>query len=380
MKVLFLTSSYPTAERPIDAIFVKEHARAAAQHAEVAVVHLDRTDDAPLLPSPTRTADADFPTWHVPYRRKPEPLSYAANLVAAFRAYARVRRAGFDPDVIHANFFIAGIPAVVLGRLFRKPVVLTEHWTVFLSDDPAALGKAMTRAARFAFEGADVVLPVSRSLAEGIVATTGARTRFRVVPNVVDEGLFSLPAGGRTNGTVKVLGVGDLFEQKGWDVLIDAVAELRRRGRRAFTVEIVGAGPLEDAHRRQAAELGLDGVVTFLGYRSKSDVAEIMRSADLFVLPSRFENSPCVIGEALSTGVPVVATAVGGVPELIRNGEGLLALPQDAENLADQLEQGLEQLSGFDRPAISAAAHARFGIAAVGRTLAEVYEEVTEGR
>lgn len=381
MKVLFLTSSYPTTERPIDAIFVKEHARAASQHADVAVVHLDRTNHAPLLPTLRRDTDEGFPTWHVAYRRKPEPVSYLANLAAAVRAYTRVRRAGFDPNVIHANFFIAGIPAVILGRIFHKPVVLTEHWTVFLSEDPAALGKAMVRAARFAFEGADIVLPVSESLEDGIIATTGARARFRVVPNVADEKLFSLPTGDeRRNGTVKLLGVGDLFPQKGWDVLIDAVAELRNRGQRNFSVDIVGAGPLEEAHRSQAANLGLGEIVTFLGYRSKDDVAEIMRSADLFVLPSRFENSPCVIGEALSTGVPVIATAVGGVPELIRDGDGLLARPQDAMNLADQLERGIAELDAFDRPAISAAAHARFGIAAVGRTLAEVYEDVTRNR
>ena len=376
-----MTSSYPTPERPIDAIFVKEHARAAAQHAEVAVLHLDRVADAPLLPSPKRMPDPDFPTWRVAYRRSPEPFSYTANLVAALRGFACARRAGFDPDVIHANFFLAGIPAVVLGRLFRKPVVLTEHWTVFLTEDPARLGKAMTRAARFAFEGAAIVLPVSDSLRQGIVATTGARTRFRVVPNVADEELFLLaPREGHGSETIKALGVGDLYEQKGWDVLLDALAELRRRGRHGFTVEIVGAGPLEAEYHRKAAELELDGTIAFLGYRSKEEVAAIMRTADLFVLPSRFENSPCVIGEALSAGVPVVATAVGGIPELVDADNGVLARPLDALSLADALEKALEQLSSYDRRAIAGAAHRRFGLAAVGNVLADVYENVTCGR
>lgn len=381
MKVLFLTSSYPRAERPIDAIFVKEHARAAARHADVAVVHLDRTDDAPWLPSPQRTPDPDFPTWRAAYRRKPEPLSYAANLVAATRAYRLVRRAGFDPDVIHAHFFLAGVPAVVLGRLFRKPVVLTEHWTVFLPDDPASLGRAMTRAARFAFEGAEIVLPVSESLRDAIVETTGASTRFRVIPNVVDEDLFPLaPHSARGNGTVKTVGVGYMHAQKGWDVLLDAVAELRRQGRRNFTVDLVGHGPLEDALRRRAAELDLAEVVTFLGSRPKSDVATILREADLFVLSSRYENSPCVIGEALSVGAPIVATAVGGVPELVTPDNGLLARPGDPVSLADALGRALDRLDTFDRGAISAAAHRRFGLDAVGRTLEQVYEDATSRR
>lgn len=381
MNVLFLTSSYPTSERPIDAIFVREHARAATRHAEVVVVHLDRIDDAPIVPTLQRRMDAGLPTWHVSYRRKPERLSYAANLAAALRAYIHVRRSGFDPDVIHAHFFLAGIPAVVLGRFFRKPVVLTEHWTVFLPQDPLRLGRAMTRAARFAFEGADVVLPVSESLREGIVATTGAKARFVVVPNAVDEELFSLGShDDRANGAVKIVGVGDFYEQKGWDVFLDAVADLRRRSRRALAIEIIGQGPSEEAYRRQAATLDLGDVVTFVGPRPKEDIAAVMRTADLFVLPSRFENSPCVLGEAFSAGVPVVATAVGGVPELVERSNGLLARPEDPIDLADQLEHALDDLGGFDRRAISEAAHARFGLDAIGRTLADVYDSVTAKR
>lgn len=375
-----MTSSYPTAERPIDAIFVKEHARAAARHADVAVVHLDRIEDAPLLPVPMRADEDEFPTWRVAYRRKPAPLSYAANLVAAFRAYSRVRRSGFEPDVIHANFFLTGIPAVLLGRLHRKPVVLTEHWSVFLAEDPASLGRLMTRAARFAFEGADIVLPVSGALRDAIVRTTGARTRFRVVPNVVDEELFAPPCvRDAINDTARIVGVGDVYEPKGWDVLIEAVAELRGR-RQDFIVDIVGEGPLEEVYRSRARELGLDGVVNFLGYRPKPEVASIMQGADLFVLPSRYENSPCAIGEALSTGVPVVATKVGGVPELVGDENGLLARAGDRQSLATQIERALDRSDLFDRSAIAAAARVRFGLATVGRTLAEVYTDVTQGR
>ena len=372
-----MTSSYPTAERPIDAIFVKEHARAAARHADVAILHLDRVDDSSLVPTPVRGTDPDFPTWRVAYRRRPEPVSYVANLVAAFRGYAQVRRAGFEPDVIHAHFFLTGVPAVVLGRLHRKPVVTTEHWSVFLPEDPTSLGPALRRAARFAFERADVVLPVSQALRAGIVATTGAKTRFLVVPNAVDEQLFSFaPRDGREDGVRKIVGVGDIYDVKGWDLLLDAVAELSPR-RHDFRIQIVGEGPLEAAYRRRAEELGVDNVVTFLGFRPKQEVASIVRDADLLVLPSRYDNSPCVIGEALSAGVPVVGTSVGGVPELVSEANGFLARPHDPASIAGQLERALDHLDRFDRLAISRAAHARFGLDAIGRTLAQVYDEVT---
>jgi len=380
MKVLFMTASYPTADRPIDAIFVKEHARAAARHADVMVLHLDRVDDAPLFPTLVRGSDPDFPTWRAAYRRRPEPVSYAANLVAAFRGYAAVRRAGFEPDVIHAHFFLAGVPAVILGRVHDKPVVITEHWSIFLPEDPNSLGIAMTRAARFAFEHAAIVLPVSDALRAGIVTTTGANARFLVVPNAVDEQLFSfVPRDGRGDSVRKIVGVGDIYDVKGWDLLLDAVANVWPR-RHDFRVQIIGEGPLEDAYRRRATELRLDGVVTFLGFRPKSEVASIVRDADLLVLPSRYDNSPCVIGEALSAGVPVVGTAVGGVPELVSESNGLLARPHDPASIAGQLATALDQLERFDRSAISRAAHARFGLDAIGQTLAAVYDEATGGR
>lgn len=370
-----MTASYPTEDRPIDAIFVKEHARAAARHADVAVLHLDRVEDAPVLPIPVRGSDPDFPTWRVAYRRSPEPLSYVANLIAAFRGYAHVRRTGFEPDVIHAHFFLTGVPAVVLGRLHDKPVVITEHWSVFLREDPNELGAAMRRAARYAYERAAMVLPVSEALRAGIVATTGARAHFLVVPNAVDEKLFSFtPRNGRKNSVRTIIGVGDIYDVKGWDLLLDAVAALWSR-RRDFRIQIVGEGPLEDAYRRRAEELHLDGVVTFLGFRPKEDVASIVRDADLLVLPSRYDNSPCVIGEALSAGVPVVGTSVGGVPELVSERDGLLARPADPGSIAGQIERALDQLDDFDRLAISRAAHARFGLTAIGRTLADVYHD-----
>jgi glycosyltransferase involved in cell wall biosynthesis len=380
VKVLFMTASYPTTDRPIDAIFVKEHARAAAKHADVAVLHLDRVDDAPLLSTPVRGPDPDFPTWRAAYRRRPEPMSYAANLVAAFRGYAAVRRSGFEPDVIHAHFFLTGVPAVVLGRLHHKPVVITEHWSVFLPEDPNSLGAVMTRAARFAFERAEIVLPVSDALRAGIIATTGANARFLVVPNAVDEQLFSFaPRNSRDDSVRNIVGVGDIYDVKGWDLLLDAVAELWSK-RHDFRIQIVGEGPLEDAYRRRAAELRLDGVVTFLGFRPKPEVASIVRDADLLVLPSRYDNSPCVIGEALSAGVPVVGTSVGGVPELVGENDGLLARPRDPASIAAQLERALDQLDRFDRSAISRAAHARFGLEAIGRTLVEVYNDAIRGR
>jgi len=377
MKVLFLTASYPTPDGPAIGIFVKEHARAAAEHAEVAVVHVDRADVRGVRV--VEESHEEFATWRARYPRRPAAISYAGNVAAALAAYRRVRRAGFDPDVIHAHFFLAGVPAVVLGRLFGKPVVITEQWSVFLPDDPAELGALPRRAARFAFEHADVVMPVSEALRAGIEAQ-GIRANFRIVPNVFDEALFH-PNGARDEARpARLLTVGAMYEAKGYDYLLEAVAILARK-RRDFTVDVVGDGAdllphYEELRRR----LGIEELVSFLGLRPKDEVAARMREADLFVITSRYDSNPCVLIEALGSGVPAVGTSVGGIPEMIRNGSGLLAKPHDPEDIATQIDAALDRLETFDREAIAADARGRFGRTEVGRAFAEVYAEALAHR
>lgn len=374
MRVLFLTASYPTAEDPLLGIYVKEHARAAAAQADIAVVHLDRAATHRLRVS--QTEGEEFPTWRVRYPRTPEPLSYLANVVGALLAYRRVRRSGFEPDLIHAHFFLAGVPAVLLGRLLRKPVVVTEHWSVFLTDDPATLGPIVRRAARLAFEHAALVLPVSDALRRGIEAA-GVSARFRVIPNVVDEQLFYPGPTPRSGGrqSARLLAVSALYEAKGYEYLLQAVAILAA-SRRDFQLEIVGGGELRETLETLSRKLGVDDLVSFRGVRPKEEVAELMRTADLFVLTSRYDNNPCAVLEALCSGLPVVATAVGGVPELVHNGSGLLARPHDPESVAARIAEALDDPGRFDREAIARDARARFGRESVARVLEQVYAEV----
>lgn len=369
-RVLFLTTAYPTPDLPVAGVFVREHALAAAEHADVAVLHLDRREGATARLRVEPLPDEPLPAWRVSYPYRPLPLSVLAHYVAAGLGYRQTR---FAPDLIHAHFFLAGVPAVLLGRLARVPVVVTEQWSIFLPSDPMPLTAPLRLSAGVAFGGAQLVLPPSEALRNGIEAA-GLHPPMRVVPNVVDTGLFH-PAPSAARPPRRLLAVGLLYDAKGYEFLLEAVSLLERD----VELRIAGDGPLRAALQQQVDELGIGDRVTFLGLVDKPDVAELMRWADAFVLASRYDNNPSVLIEALASGLPVVATDVGGIPELVDPQSGLLARAQDAPDLARRIGELLDGYDRYDRAGIAARAERRFGRAAVGAALADVYRTVLEG-
>lgn len=371
-RVLFLTSSYPTRTGPAVGVFVLEHARAVAPHADVAVVHLERRHDARRV-SVERDDGAEFPTWHVRYPYRPTALSIIASVVAGVAGYRAVRRSGFEPDVLHAHFFLAALPAALIAKVTGIPLVETEQWTIFLPEDPAALTPTLRLGARAALRVARLVMPVSHSL-ESAMARAGVPGPFRVVPNAVDTSLFHPGPGG---GGERLATVGALNAQKGVDVLLRAFARVRA-ARPGVTLDVVGDGPDRSSCERLCRELGLDGAVTFHGILAKERIADMLAHSDLFVLASRFDNNPCALVEAQAAGLPIVATRVGGIPEVVDD-FGELAERDDVEGIAAAILRALDDARRYDRDAIAARARALYSVEEVGGAFAEVYRSVTAG-
>jgi glycosyltransferase involved in cell wall biosynthesis len=137
-----------------------------------------------------------------------------------------------------------------------------------------------------------------------------------------------------------VLAVGRLAAQKGFDVLLDAAAHWRDLDPVPL-LAIAGDGPLAGELRARASSIGLDAV--FLGHRD--DVADLLAAAAVFVLPSRWEGQPLVLQEALRAGAVIVATRVGGIPDLVGDEAALLVAPTDAPALAAAVRSVLTDAS-----------------------------------
>ena len=278
---------------------------------------------------------------------------------ADVRAVQALRRAVAGSDLVHAHGLRAGLVAAAARRLGNRStrLVLTLHNA--LPEGSGLRRRLLARAERATVRGADVVLAASEDLAEN-ARRHGARD-VRSAPVSAPP----LPAATRTRVELReelgivddralVVAVGRLHPQKGYDVLLDAVARWSadQRLRPAPLVVVAGDGPLHDelADRIRADALP----VILLGRRD--DVADLLGAADLCVLPSRWEARSLTAQEALRSGVPLVATHTGGLPELLGTAaelvpvgdatalaEAVVRVLGDSAHAADLVDAGLRQ-------------------------------------
>ncbi len=318
MKILVVPKWFPWPEQPVFGIFCREHARALATRHEVVVLASLATPRPDFgLYRLTDEVEEGIRTLRVRYRRPwLRPFALVCQTLGMLAARRRLRRDGFRPDVVHAHVFSAGLPALALARLWRAPLVVTEHYTGF---QRGLVTGADRLTARVAFNGAALVAPVSREL-EGHLREIAPRARYEVLPNTVDTDVFTV-ADHDGHSPRRLLNVGTLSEKKGQAYLLEALASLDD-----VHLDVVGDGEL-----RAALEAEAQGApVTFHGEVPKEEVARMMSEADLFVLPSTHETFGCVLIEAMASGLPSVATAVGGVPEVLDEEAGELVAPRDA--------------------------------------------------
>lgn len=375
-RVLIVPAWYPMADDPVAGIFVREQAQLVAVRHDVVVLYPFEPGVPPRGLWEVRDAVEDgIRTVRVRRRRLPLPKHDLPLTVAGARAALRhLRAGGFRPDLIHAHVFSAATVArLAAGR--RVPLLVTEHYSALARGRVRGLER---RVARFAYRTAQLLAPVSENLVEPMRALAPA-TPFRVVPNSVDTDRFrpSPSDEGRNGRGERLLVVGSLVPGKAVPIAIEAFARLCAQ-RPGATLEIVGDGPERPACEALARRLGVGGAVSFHGRLDRDRVAALMRSSDVLVSPSQWENLPGVQLEALASGLPVVATAVGGVPALVDRDSGRLVRAGDVNGLAGAIAEVLERRGEFSSAGIAERIRLRFGRDRVAAMWDEEYAHLTD--
>jgi glycosyltransferase involved in cell wall biosynthesis len=259
---------------------------------------------------------------------------------------ARLIRGG-NYHIVHAHLFPTSL-FVALASLFSngQPYIFSEH-NVFNRRRRFPFFKLLDRAIyrRYA-----QIVAVSDEVGQALWRwLPGLEEKIQVVSNAVDPAQFDIPDSEirelrqtlNINPNDKiVLFVGRLKPVKGVDILLEALANLPPAEMPA-RVLVVGDGPLKETLKKQAVDLGLEKRVTFLGLRA--DIPLLLKLADLIVLPSRWEGLPMILLEAMAAQTPVLATPVGGIPEVIEHGKsGWIVPPEDSSALAEGMAHLLQ--------------------------------------
>ncbi len=260
-----------------------------------------------------------------------------ADFLALCEVYQLLKK--LQPDILHVNSSKAGVLGSLAGWLARVPVVFTAHGFQYLEPMSSPKKWLFWACERFCRIFRKFVITVSnkdrmQALFDGVVVEEKSTTIHHGIatPNF----LPSEEARNRLSVSQNKIIIGTIanaYYTKGLDVLIDAVSKLRTKN---VECVIIGDGPNTLELKKQAHSLGVEANIKFVG--QLANASNYLQAFNVFVLPSRKEGFPYALLEALTAGLPIVATNVGGNKELL-NDAGLMVLPENSTQLAEAIDK-----------------------------------------
>ena len=245
------------------------------------------------------------------------------------------------PDILHTQLFAADVIGRLLGGLHGIPVIITSIRNIYYGGKLRDLLIKWTD--RFAVKTTVVSLYAAKRLQDANIVPGD---KLLTIHNGLDPSDFKLNLEDHEINIIRaklsipehhlfILAVGSLTRQKGYQYLFDAL-NLLKSEEINFHLVIAGEGRMQNELAKLADNLGIETHISFIGH--SDEVNKLMAAADMLVLSSLWEGLPGVVMEAMASSLPVVATSVGGTPELITEGKsGYLVPPGNPEKLADAL-------------------------------------------
>ncbi len=374
MRVLVLATVFPNPKQPTLGVFVKERMRRVARHCELVVVapipwfplnSLIRGQRGSGIPKVEQ--QDGLRVYHPRFFSVPRYLKWLDGFFYAcllFPFLLRLRKR-FRFDLIDAHFaYPDGMAAVLLGKVFRCPVVITLRGSIVrLSTYPLHRPQL-----RFALSAAARILSVSESLKQSAINLGTPARKIRVIPNGVDTDRFvpldrrrARQALGLPLDRTILLSIGGINEGKGHHRIIALLPRLLTQHPDLLYVIVGGDSPgqtFRPALDRLIQVEGLEGHVLLAGERGHREIPLWLAAADLFCLATRSEGWANVLLEALACGRPVVTTRVGGNPEIITHDSlGVLVPPGDDRALAQEILGALSRPWNIEALVAHARAH-----------------------
>ncbi len=273
-----------------------------------------------------------------------------------------------------------GMIGIWMKREFGIPFIVTEHWGIYNDVEKQnfnSRGDLFKKYTRAIFEQAEKFISVSRFLADGVNRLVVKRS-YEVIPNVVNEKFFfyESPVSGNN---FRFIHVSNMVPLKNVEGILEAFDKFSEADPQPVS-ELKLAGDTDISIRESAKKIVKHGAYSFKGEIPYHKVADAMKGADCLILFSNIENSPCVIGEALCCGIPVIATRVGGIPELVDETNSMLVEPGNIAMLVAAMSHMKNNRMQYDRKKIAESAKAKFSYPVIGKEFDRLYTEVIAGK
>ncbi|MCU0473686.1 MAG: glycosyltransferase [Bacteroidales bacterium] len=373
MDILILTHSYPDEKNKWRGTFIKDQAKALSEIHDVTVVYFT-VDNNRLAPftnfSFSKNITGNLTEYSVTVPRSFPVINQVKYLFVTYKFISDHILNKKKIDIIHSHLsYPAGFLGTIIYKIKRIPNVITEHtWIRKYFRSP--IHKICVK---YALNNCSLIIAVSNALKTDI--QNFSTNSISVVPNVVDIERFPLAERKRDeNINLGLLG-GLSNYRKGLDLLIKAASKLSIIN---FIIHIGGTGSLLDSYKRMAKEYQVDEKCKFYGEIQPEKVPDYFSNLDIFVLASRDETFGMVVIEAMSVGLPVIATKCGGPQEIVTPSSGLLVSPENVDELVDAIEQMSVKLETYDRIAIRKYTSDTYGYNAFRNSISKIYNDVFE--
>ena len=360
MRVLVVTSWFPSADRPGVAPFNVAHAKAIARNHDVQVVHAQLGGTGPIR----EEHFAGLQVTRIPVNPRTPGMT--------LRGYRWLRRLARDVDVVHSMAFSSLGVLAPLAPVIGKRWVHSEHWSGVLNPASVSPVWRSVAMARHLLRMPRAVSAVSTELARVLTRFT-RRDAVMIVPCVVAESFQAAPQ--PSWEPLKLVAVGGLVPGKRPLLAVDTLRALVSEGVPA-RLSWVGDGPLRDEVRKHAAEAGVMDRVDLLGDVSPDKVADHVRASNLFFLPTAYETFLTSGVEAIACGRPVVLPATGGFTDYVMPDNGVLADRDDPATLAQAIMRARDRFADVAPEALRATVIPRFTEAAVAEEFDQLYRRL----
>jgi glycosyltransferase involved in cell wall biosynthesis len=364
-------------------LFIQRQAEALTPFCDVAVIYVHPDPDCPNSYEVDFSEENQVRVLRVYFRTVNMRYPFFGRILNLFRFYRANMKAirsirQFSPEIVHAHVLTRmGFIGWRISWKNKIPLVISEHWSRYFPENNAYQKGLHHWITKFLVKKSSALILVSATLKFAMEELGIHHPKTFVIPNVVDLDNFSSRADILHEKRKSIIHV-SCFEEKSKNIaqFLRTLHSLSLT-RQDFICILVGEGPDHTKLQEYADELGIkDTFVNFTGLKTGPELAELMHNADFLVLSSRYETFATVVVEALAYGIPVVATRVGIVPEVINESNGRIVPPGDEQAMTLAIDRMLDECREYDRERIKASVEQKFTKEVIGKQIVDIYKGI----